>query len=91
MLKSVFACLLLAALPGLASAQATPAAQAANEQVVVPQVDRRDVKPPRFPSNDFEVSLFAGSFATILISVIPRSGISRVMPIAVQAGKGALT
>ena len=27
----------------------------ANEQVVVPQVDRRDVRMPRYPSNDFEI------------------------------------
>jgi outer membrane beta-barrel protein len=33
-----------------------------NEPVVVPQVDRRDVKPPRFPSNDFEVGVFAGIY-----------------------------
>jgi outer membrane beta-barrel protein len=30
----------------------------------VPQVDRRDVKRPRFPSNDFEIGLFAGTYAT---------------------------
>lgn len=36
----------------------------ANEQVIVPQVDRRDVKPPKFPSNDFEMGLFVGTYAT---------------------------
>ena len=36
----------------------------ANEQVVVPQVDRRDIKPPRYPSNDFEVGAFVGTYAT---------------------------
>lgn len=36
----------------------------ANEQVIVPQVDRRDVKVPKFPSNDFEFGLFAGTYAT---------------------------
>ena len=35
-----------------------------NEQVIVPQVDRRDVKPPRIPSNDFEIGLFYGTYAT---------------------------
>jgi len=30
----------------------------------VPQVDRRDVKLPRIPSNDFEIGLFAGTYAT---------------------------
>jgi len=36
----------------------------ANEQVVVPQVDRRDIQVPKFPSNDFELGLFAGTYAT---------------------------
>ena len=62
-----------AALATLASALALlpPAAHAADapattttDQVVVPQVDRRDVKLPRIPSNDFEIGLFAGTYAT---------------------------
>jgi outer membrane beta-barrel protein len=36
----------------------------ANEQVIVPQVDRRDVKLPRFPSKDFEIGVFGGTYAT---------------------------
>jgi len=36
----------------------------ANEQVIVPQVERREVKLPRFPSNDFEIGVFAGTYAT---------------------------
>jgi outer membrane beta-barrel protein len=36
----------------------------ANEQVIVPQVDRRDVRVPKIPSNDFEIGLFAGTYAT---------------------------
>jgi outer membrane beta-barrel protein len=32
--------------------------------VVVPQVDRRDIKLPKFPSNDFEVGLFGGAYST---------------------------
>jgi outer membrane beta-barrel protein len=47
-----------------AFAQSTPAPQPANEQVVVPQVDRRDVKLPKFPSKDFEVGAFAGVYST---------------------------
>ena len=43
-------------------APATPAPQP-TEQVIVPQVDRRDVKLPRFASNDFSVGLFAGAYA----------------------------
>jgi outer membrane beta-barrel protein len=47
-----------------AQAQVQPAPQPANEQVIVPQVDRRELKIPKFPSNDFEINLFAGSYAT---------------------------
>lgn len=57
---------LLAAL-GLAAPAAALAQQdtrPANEQVVVPQVDRRDVRVPKFPSNDFEVNAFTGTYAT---------------------------
>jgi len=54
---------LLLAVPIVATAQAqTPAKP--SEPVVVPRVDRRDVKVPRFPSNDFELGLFSGTFAT---------------------------
>ena len=35
-----------------------------NDQVVVPEVDRRDITVPKFPSNDFEIGLFAGTYAT---------------------------
>ncbi len=34
------------------------------EQVIVPGVSRRDIRLPRFPSNDFEVGLFAGTYST---------------------------
>ena len=34
------------------------------DQVVVPPVDRRDIEKPKFPSNDFEVGLFTGTYAT---------------------------
>ena len=50
-----------AAAPLLAAAQEP---KPANEQVVVPEIDRRDVKLPRIPSNDFEVGLFTGVYAT---------------------------
>jgi outer membrane beta-barrel protein len=63
---------LLAAVPiALASAgalaQATtpaPSTQPSNEQVVVPQVERRDVKLPRYPSKDIEVGAFLGVYST---------------------------
>jgi outer membrane beta-barrel protein len=53
----------LLALAAPACAQSTPP-RPANEQVVVPQVDRRDVKLPRFPSKDFEVGVFGGVYST---------------------------
>lgn len=34
------------------------------EQVIVPGVSRRDIKLPRFPSNDFEVGAFVGTYST---------------------------
>jgi outer membrane beta-barrel protein len=53
---------LLAAASFGALAQSTPAGN--TDQVVVPQVDRRDIEKPKFPSNDFEVGLFTGTYAT---------------------------
>ena len=49
-----------------AFAQTSPAPPATPtaEQVIVPQVDRRDVKRPKYPSNDFAVGLYAGTYAT---------------------------
>ncbi|HET9977122.1 MAG TPA: outer membrane beta-barrel domain-containing protein [Burkholderiaceae bacterium] len=59
----VLAAVLLAlAVPAFAQSTQTP--RPANEQVVVPQVDRRDVKLPKFPSKDFEVGAFAGVYST---------------------------
>jgi outer membrane beta-barrel protein len=46
--------------PALAQQQRAPA----TEQVVVPQVERRDVSLPRFPSKDIEVGAFLGTYAT---------------------------
>ena len=43
---------------------ACAADQPPSDQVVVPQVDRRDIRLPRFPSNDFEIGTFVGSYAT---------------------------
>ncbi|MCM5679892.1 outer membrane beta-barrel domain-containing protein [Schlegelella sp. S2-27] len=64
-LKSYVLSLLTAA--GVAAPLAAVAQQVpkpANEQVVVPEIDRRDVKLPRIPSNDFVVGLFTGVYAT---------------------------
>jgi outer membrane beta-barrel protein len=57
------AALLLGPLAALAQT-ATPSQQPANQQVIVPQVDRRELKLPRFPSKDFEIGLFAGTYST---------------------------
>lgn len=55
----------LVVLPLAASAQDQKADQKApNEQVIVPEVNRRPIKLPKFPSNDFEIGTFAGSYAT---------------------------
>ena len=52
------------ALPALAQSTAPAPAPAPSEPVVVPQVDRRDVRVPKYPSNDVEVGTFVGSYAT---------------------------
>jgi outer membrane beta-barrel protein len=52
---------------GAASAQTpqtTQATRAAPEPVVVPQVERREVRAPSYPSRDFAIGLFGGSYAT---------------------------
>ena len=55
---------LVAAAQDQMPADQKPDPKPANEQVIVPQVERRDVKLPRFPSNDFEAGLFVGTYAT---------------------------
>ena len=47
-----------------AQAQTPPAAPQANPQVIEPQVARRDVTLPKFPSRDFELGAFVGTYAT---------------------------
>jgi hypothetical protein len=46
------------------AAQTTTPEQPSNEQVIQPQVDRRDVKVPKYPSKDFEIGLYGGTYAT---------------------------
>ncbi len=58
------ALLLAATLAVPAFAQSTAPQQPSNEQVIVPEVQRRDVRIPKFPSKDFEVGLLAGTYAT---------------------------
>lgn len=60
-----FQYVLIAATLAAASASAIAAdPQRPSDQVIVPQVERRDVALPRFPSNDFELGLFVGTYAT---------------------------
>lgn len=56
--------LITAMLSAPALAQTAAPQQPANEQVIVPEVQRRDVRLPKFPSKDFEVGLLAGTYAT---------------------------
>lgn len=60
-IRTTLLCMLLA---GTAfGAQAADPAQT-TDQVVVPEVARREIKMPRFPSSDFEVGTFVGTYAT---------------------------
>ena len=54
--------ILLGAASCSALGQTPPATN--TDQVVIPQVDRRDIDKPKFPSNDFEIGLFTGTYAT---------------------------
>ena len=57
--------LLAAALGALAGvARAADPAPPPVDQVVVPQVDRRGIHLPRFPSSDFEIGTFVGTYST---------------------------
>ena len=53
---------LLAACASVLAAEPLPPMAA--DQPVLPQVDRRDVELPKYPSNDFELGLFYGTYAT---------------------------
>ena len=61
--RSLFAAALAFAPLASALAQTAPQ-QPSNEQVIVPQVERRELKIPRLPSNDFEAGAFLGTYAT---------------------------
>ena len=54
---------LLSALPLASQAQTQAETKPADQQVIVPEVDRRDVKVPRIPSNDFEAGALAGTYS----------------------------
>jgi len=72
MKKTSLACIAaLSLLGGAAFAQQT---RTDNNQVVVPEIERREVKLPRFPSNDIAVGLFAGTYATQNFGAAPVVG-----------------
>ena len=52
-----------------------PAHSADNEPVIQPQVLRREIKLPRIPSRDFELALFAGTYATQNFGASPVAGV----------------
>ena len=52
------------ALPTTGSTPAPTPAQAAAPSVLEPQVARRDLKLPNYPSRDFEIGLFGGTYST---------------------------
>jgi outer membrane beta-barrel protein len=47
----------------------------ATEQVIVPEVARREVKLPRFPSKDFEAGVFAGTYSAQNFGASPVYGV----------------
>jgi outer membrane beta-barrel protein len=61
LLAPVLATALLASCVTAFAADAPPPK---SDQVVVPEVDRRDISVPKFPSNDFEIGAFAGTYST---------------------------
>lgn len=63
----IWATLVAVVVMGAGAAQAAePGASAATptEQVVIPEVARRDIKLPRFPSRDFELGVLVGTYST---------------------------
>ena len=57
------ACVLALLAHGSARAADAPAADT-NDQVINPGVERRDVHKPKYPSNDFEIGLFGGTYSS---------------------------
>ena len=63
LLNKTLATVAVLAAVGAAQAQTPPPAEPSG-QVIVPQVERRDVKLPRFASRDFSLGVFTGIYAT---------------------------
>ena len=62
--RTISSLILAGALAASFAAHAADPPQPPADQVVVPEVDRRDIHVPHFPSNDFELGLFGGTYAT---------------------------
>ncbi|HEY0857412.1 MAG TPA: outer membrane beta-barrel domain-containing protein [Albitalea sp.] len=62
--KTVAFALSAAMLAIVSTAASAQTQKPANEQVIVPEVERRELALPRFPSKDFEIGVFAGTYAT---------------------------
>lgn len=61
LLKAGLSLLSMSFLSGpILAAEKTDEADEPLEQVIEPEIDRRDVKPPKIDAQDFEISLFAG-------------------------------
>lgn len=60
--KYVF-CMLVLPLVAPSTAFAQPDNPSDTDQVIQPQIDRRDIRTPRIDTEDFEVGLFAGSLS----------------------------
>jgi outer membrane beta-barrel protein len=73
--KAFFISLLAGACALPALAQERKPDSTANDQVIVPQVERRDVALPRVPSRDFAVGLLAGTYATKNFGTAPVTGL----------------
>jgi len=55
----------LALSPALCAAQSSSQPQQpSNEQVIQPQVERREIKLPKYPSKDFAIGVFGGTYST---------------------------
>jgi outer membrane beta-barrel protein len=54
----------LALAPVFCAAQSSSQQQPSNEQVIQPQVDRREIKLPKYPSKDFAIGVFGGTYST---------------------------
>ncbi len=61
---TLIAALLAVAATLPAAAQVSRQPRPAAEQVIVPEVERREVRRPRYASNDFAAGLYAGTYAT---------------------------